>query len=150
MAFMLGSTSGRHRLIGTCAVALLSAIAARAMADPESTPVSPQAATSAASGVELDPVTVEAQRRRALIDEQVSEFVYSIAGPAKVESLARWNVPVCVATAGLTAAEADFVKHRLAKVAMDADVPLGGPDCGPNFVVIVTPEPEKLLKEWWS
>ena len=76
--------------------------------------------------------------------------MYSIAGPGKVESLARWNVPVCVATAGLTAAEADFVKKRIAQIATDADVPLGGPACGPNFAVIVTPEPEELLKEWWS
>ena len=35
-------------------------------------------------------------------------------------------------------------------VAPDGDVPLGGPECGPNFVVIVTPDPEKLLKAWWS
>jgi hypothetical protein len=150
MAFMFGSSPGRHRLVGACAVAILSTMAARAMAGPESTPKSPRSATSAAPAVELDPVTVEAQRRRALVDKQVSEFVYSIAGPAKVESLARWNVPVCIATAGLTAAEAEFVKRRLARIAVDADVPLGGPDCGPNFVVIVTPEPEKLLKAWWS
>jgi hypothetical protein len=150
MAFMFGSTPGRHRLVGACAVAVLASIAARAMAGPESTPKSPRSATSSASAVELDPVTVEARRRRALVDRQVSEFVYSVAGPARVESLARWNVPVCVATAGLTAAEADFVKRRLARIAMGADVPLGGPDCGPNFVVIVTPEPGKLLKAWWS
>ena len=111
MAFMFGSTLGRDRLVGACAFALLSSIAAKAMAGPESTPKPPRSATSPA--VELDPVTVEAQRRRALVDKQVSEFVYSIAGSARVESLARWNVPVCVATAGLTAAEADFVKQRV-------------------------------------
>lgn len=150
MAFMSGSTRLRVRLVGACAVAILSSMAARAMAGPDSTPEFPHSAKSAAPAVELDSVTVEAQRRRALIDKQVSEFVYSIAGSARVESLARWNVPVCVATAGLTAPEAEFVKHRFARIAMDADVPLGGPGCGPNFVVIVTPEPEKLLKAWWS
>ena len=67
-----------------------------------------------------------------------------------MESLARWNVPVCVVTAGLTAAEDDFVKKRLTQIATDANVPTGGPGCGPNFVVIVTTEPEKLLKAWWS
>lgn len=150
MAFMFGSTLGRDRLVGACAVAILLSIAARAMAGPESTPKSPRSAASAAPAVELDPVTVEARRRRELIDKQVSEFVYSIAGSARVESLARWNVPVCVATAGLTAAEADFVKQRIAQIATGADVPLGGPGCGPNFVIVVTPEPEKLLKAWWS
>ena len=53
-------------------------------------------------------------------------------------------------TAGLTAAEADFVKKRIAQIAADADVLMGGAACGPNFVVILTPEPEKLLTEWWS
>ena len=73
-----------------------------------------------------------------------------MAGPGLVESLARWNVPVCVATAGLTAAEADFVAKRIGQTAADANLPVGGPACGPNFAVIVTAEPEKLLKAWWA
>src|SRR5688572_13362148 len=150
MALMTASTHFCARLFGACAVAILSSLAARAMAGPESTPESAQPATSVAPEVELGPVTVEARRRRELIDKQVSEFVYSVAGPGLAESLARWNVPVCVATAGLTAAEADFVTKRIAQIATDADVPMGGPACGPNFAVIVTTEPEKLLKEWWS
>ncbi len=120
------------------------------MAGAESTPESGQPTTSATPDTELESVTVEAQRRRERIDKQIGEFVYSIVGPTKVESLARWNVPVCVATAGLTAAETDFVKKRILQIATGAGVPLGGPDCGPNFVVIVTSEPEKLLKDWWS
>ena len=125
-------------------------IAGRAIADPQPPPESVEPGSSSTPGTELESVIVEAQRRRELVNEQVSQFVYSIVGSGKVESLARWNVPVCVATAGLTTAEADFVKKRIAQVAAGAGVPLGGPDCGPNFVVIVTPEPEKLLKEWWS
>ena len=150
MAFMIGLAHFRVCLAGACAVAVLSPIATAQWLARESTRVSPQPATLAVPEVELGPVTVEARRRKELIDKQVSEFVYSIAGPGRVESLARWNVPVCVATAGLTAAEADFVKKRISQIATDADVPVGGPACGPNFVVIVTPEPEKLLKEWWS
>ena len=140
----------RVQLFGACAVAILSSTAARAVAGPDSTSASAQPATSVAPEVELGPVTVEARRRRELIDKQVSEFVYSVAGPGLAESLARWNVPVCVVTAGLTAAEADFVRKRIAQIAADAVVPMGGPACRPNFAVIVTPEPEKLLKEWWS
>src|SRR5688572_21102128 len=150
MAPMFGLAHFRVCLLRACAVGILSSIAARAIAGPEPTPESPRPAASVASEVELGPVTVEARRRRELIDKQVSEFVYSVAGPGLVESLARWNVPVCVATAGLTAAEADFVTKRIAQIATDADVPVGGPACGPNFAVIVTTEPEKLLKEWWS
>lgn len=120
------------------------------MAGQESTSQPAQQTKSATPEAKLESVTVEARRRRELIDKQVSHFVYSIVGPAMVESLARWNVAVCIVTAGLTTAEAEFVKHRLSQIATDAGVPLGGPNCGPNFVVIVNPEPEKLLKEWWS
>jgi hypothetical protein len=95
-------------------------------------------------------VTVEARRRRERINRQVSEYVYSIAGSGNVESLARWKVPVCPAIAGLAAAEADFVKRRIATIATDAGVPLGDEGCAPNFVVILTPDPKALLKDWWS
>ena len=132
------------------AIAAISLFAARPTVGQESTPESAEPTSSSTPDTELETVTVEARRRRERIDKQVSEFVYSIAGPGRVESLARWNVPVCVATAGLTAAEADFVKKRIAQIATDADVPVGGPACGPNFAVIVTPEPEELLKAWWS
>jgi hypothetical protein len=137
-------------LTGLGAIALFFFFAARSIAGEEPTPETAPSPTSATADTELESVTVEARRRRERIDKQVSEFVYSIAGPGKVESLARWNVPVCVATAGLTAAEADFVKKRITQIAADADVPVGGPACGPNFAVIVTTEPEKLLKAWWS
>jgi hypothetical protein len=108
------------------------------MADAEST------------GVELDPVVVEAERRRASIDRQVSEFVYSIAGSARVESLERWKVPVCPVVVGLADAEAGFVEQRVAQVAADAGAPLGKDGCAANFVVVLTPDPKALLKGWWS
>ena len=135
---------------GFGAIAALSLFVGCASAVAESPAISAPSTQSLAGDAELESVTVEARRRRERIDEQVSEFVYSVVGPGKVESLARWNVPVCVATAGLTAAESDFVRKRITQIATDADVSLGGTACGPNFAVIVTPEPEKLLKEWWS
>jgi hypothetical protein len=51
---------------------------------------------------------------------------------------------------GMTEAQSDFVAKRVAEVAKDADVPLGNPGCAPNFVVVVTPEPQELLKDWWA
>ena len=146
----LVSMSRCSRQIGISAIAVFSLFAARSIASEEPTPESAAPPTSAIPDTELESVTVEAKRHRERIDKQVSEFVYSIGGPGKVESLARWNVPICVVTAGLTVAEADFVKKRIAQIAADADVLMGGAACGPNFVVILTPEPEKLLTEWWS
>jgi len=73
-----------------------------------------------AAGPELESVTVEAQRRRERIDQEVSEFVVSVVGTAQVESLERWKVPVCNVTVGLTDAQADFVEKRVAQIAQDA------------------------------
>jgi hypothetical protein len=132
------------------ALAILALVGVSMAAGAQSVSDSAQPSPAAGSGVELESVTVEAKRRRERIDRQVSEFVYTIAGSGKVESLARWKVPVCAVVVGLTAAEADFVEKRIAEIAADAEVPLGRPGCGPNFVVVVTPEPEKFLKAWWS
>jgi hypothetical protein len=132
------------------AIAILPLICVSMAAGSQSVSDSAQQPPAAESGVELESVTVEARRRRERIDRQVSEFVYTIAGSGRVESLARWKVPVCAVAVGLAAAEAEFVRKRIAEIAAEADVPLGRPGCGPNFVVIVAPEPEKLLREWWS
>ena len=131
-------------------MAALSLISALTTAGPQSTRDSAPSTTMAAPGAELDPIVVEAQRRRALIDKQVSEFVYAIVGSTHVESLERWKVPLCPAVAGLAGSEAAVVKQRIAQVATDVGVPLGKGSCGPNFVVAFTPEPEALLRDWWS
>ncbi len=108
------------------------------------------AQATAGQGTQLDPVTVEGERRRERIHREVSEFVDSVAGAARAESLARWKVPVCAIAVGLPAGEAGFVGKRVSQVAADADNPVGGEGCAPNFVVVFTPEPEKFLKEWWA
>jgi hypothetical protein len=126
-------------------------VATQALAGTEtSAPSAPPASNPTPPGPELESVTVEAQRRRERIDQEVSEFVVSVVGTAQVESLERWKVPVCNVTVGLTDAQADFVEKRVAQIAQDVGVPLGGKDCATNFVVVVTPEPKKLLEEWWS
>jgi hypothetical protein len=132
------------------ALALLSLLSATAASAAESPAGTPAPGASAGDSVELDPVTVEARRRRQLIDERVSEFVRTIVGSAKAESVARWKVPVCAIAAGLTVSQADFVRHRIKMIASDAGVPLGMGDCAPNLIVIVTPEPAAFLKDWWA
>ena len=129
--------------------AVLALIAMQALAAEPSAPAatSPNAAQQ---GTELESVTVEAQRRRQRIEREVSSFVYSAVGPALVEALERWKVPICNLTLGLTGGQADWVDERIAQVAKDAGIPLGDEGCGTNFIVVVTPDPEKLLKEWWS
>src|SRR5262245_19223605 len=102
--------------------AMLALLAGNATAEPgrASEAAPPRAAASSDPGPES--LTVEA--RRAIVTEQVSEFVTSVAMPAQHESLARWQLPICIVVAGLPPAETDFVERRIARVATDAGVPV--------------------------
>jgi hypothetical protein len=105
---------------------------------------------SPADKTELDPVAVESSHRNPRINPQVSEFVSSIARPVQHESMARWSVHVCVFAAGLLPNEGDFVERRIAEVAAEAGIPVEPAGCNANFVIVVTPEPEAFLREWWK
>lgn len=110
-------------------------------------------AASAAAEVEkteLAPVGVESTRRNPHINEQVSEFVTSVALPIQHESMARWSVPVCVFAAGVVPSESDFVRKRIERVASEAGVPVGAPDCHANFVVVLSTDPQAFLRDWWA
>lgn len=135
-------------VVGAIAGAMLASSVAHVAADPQSTSETAQQAATASSDEPLESLTVEAQRER--ITKQVSQFVTSIVLPARHESLARWQVPVCIVVAGLPRPETDFVTQRLSRIAEDSGVPVSPQGCGPNFVVVVTSEPETLLKEWWA
>jgi hypothetical protein len=51
--------------------------------------------------------------------------------------------------AGLNKQQGEFVLARLSEIAKTAGAPLGAETCKPNLYVIVTPDPELLLKQWW-
>jgi hypothetical protein len=99
----------------------------------------------------LDSITVEAQRDRAKLEIEVNKFVSSaIVQPhGYSESLWRWKDKLCPLVAGLNKEQGEFVLARLSQIAKTADAPLGSETCKPNLFVIVTPDPERLLKQWW-
>jgi hypothetical protein len=111
---------------------------------PEQPPRSPSGQT------ELDVVTVEAQKQRKLIEHQISQFVSSITSPSRKESLGRWQPPICFFVAGLPRDQGEFIVARLSQVARDSSAPLAPDACKPNFVIVVTTEPERLLEKWWA
>lgn len=115
------------------AIAVLWMLSAAAMAEPP-----------------IDTVTVEARRRRELLEQQISTFVTEIASHSKAESLARWTLPICPVVAGLTFEQGKFVFQRVSQVASEAGIPLAPVECKPNLVVVMTREPEKLLENWWD
>lgn len=123
------------------AAAILASMGAVGSESPPSNP--------AAAGTKLPPIEVESTRRNPRINPQVDEFVTSVARPIQHESMARWAVHVCVFAAGVTPDEGGFVQRRIGDVAREAGIPVDTGDCGPNFVVVVTSDPQTLLHDWW-
>jgi hypothetical protein len=96
----------------------------------------------------LDSVTVEAQRQHATLVKQVDSFVEGAMVHYSDQSLARWNKPVCPLVAGLPRDQGEFMLALLSRIAADAGIKLGAEKCTANLFVIVTREPELLLKKW--
>ena len=99
----------------------------------------------------IDTITVEAQRDRAKLEREVNTFVSSMIVPPYRydESLWRWHDKVCPLVAGLNKEQGEFILARLSEIAKTAGAPLGSETCKPNLYVVVTPDPELLLKQWW-
>jgi hypothetical protein len=92
-------------------------------------------------------VTIEARRH---LEERVSHFVSSVIVHYMYDSLARWNTPICPLVAGLPRERGEFVLARISQVATAAGAKLAGEHCGANFYVMVTAEPDRLLKVWFA
>jgi hypothetical protein len=109
---------------------------------------------ASASGQAPEPVpgiTVEAQRNSEQLRHAVDSFLsMAIDRPHSTynESLERWTyVKVCPHVAGLNKTQGEFFVSRLSQIARAAGVPLAGEKCIPNFIVLMTEEPESLLKK---
>ena len=80
----------------------------------------------------------------------MSAFVSAISIATTNEALARWENPtfICPLVGGLPRDEGEFILARLSSIALAAGAPLGPAHCKPNFYVIITSEPDALLKAW--
>jgi hypothetical protein len=99
---------------------------------------------------ELNTITVEAARDRALLEHRVDKFVYGITVTPFEDSIARWEkqTPICPLVAGLPRGDGEFILARLSSIASAAGAPLGPASCKPNFYIVVTSQPDALLKAW--
>jgi len=98
----------------------------------------------------LDSITVEAAREHEKLERQVNKFVSGIAVERRDESLANWQpeIPMCPLVAGLPREDGEYMLTRLSQIAASAGAPLAPDHCKPNFFVVVTSEPDALLKAW--
>jgi hypothetical protein len=97
---------------------------------------------------DLSTITVEARRARETLEKQVSTFVTGVMTHYSDESLARWDTAVCPLVAGFPREVGEFMLARLSQIVKAADAPLAAENCRANLYVIVTREPDLLLKSW--
>ena len=99
---------------------------------------------------QVDTITVEAAREHQKLERQVNKFVSGIAVERRDESLANWQpeIPMCPLVAGLPREDGEYMLTRLSQIAASAGAPLAPEHCKPNFFVVVTSEPDALLKAW--
>jgi hypothetical protein len=105
---------------------------------------------AAAETPPVDSTTVLAQRDRATVERQVWTFINAIAVKPGSESLARWQsqIPLCPLVAGLPKSDGEYILSRVSKIATTAGAPLAPEHCKGNFYIVVTPDPDGLLKAW--
>jgi hypothetical protein len=103
-----------------------------------------------ASKSSIDSTTIVAPRDRATLEREVRTFVNAIAVKPGDESLARWQpqIPLCPLVAGMPSADGEYILSRISKIATAARAPLAPAHCKGNFYVIVTSDPEGVLKAW--
>ena len=95
-------------------------------------------------------VTIQANKEQALRHE-VHDFVASVVvQPIAKESLLRWNKPVCPLVVGLPRDWGELILARISQAARDAHAPLAGEHCEPNLFVVVSPQPDQVLKQWMA
>jgi hypothetical protein len=106
--------------------------------------------TSAAPPPHIDTITVEAARQREAVERQVKAFVAQIAVKPHESSLARWQtvVPMCPLVAGLSREDGEFILARVSKIAAAAGAPVAPEHCKPNLYIVVSANPDELLKAW--
>jgi hypothetical protein len=99
---------------------------------------------------DLATITVEGAWQRESLLRQVTHYVTAITPPSYQVSLGRWErrTPLCPLVAGLSRADGEDILARMSRIAVFIGAPLAAQPCKPNFHVIVTSEPDELLKAW--
>lgn len=98
--------------------------------------VSASAAAQAQDGLD-EPTTVDdvIVRGRAL-ETAVEQFVESLAAPARMRGLARWNTAICVDAVNFQPDVRAEIVRRTTEVATALDVALQKDGCAPNIVIM--------------
>ena len=109
------------------------------------------ATSLAAAAPQQDKVTEEVivEGTRPEIEQRANTFVTGVThGGYALESLVRWNKPICPLVAGIPAEQGEFILRGISQAVLAAGAKLDAENCKPNFHVVLTPEPDQLLDLW--
>jgi hypothetical protein len=94
---------------------------------------------------------VKTDEARDALERRVEAFVRAITrnpGLSDDNSLVRWNTPICLLVAGLTAEDVKIVSDRLSQISSSAGAPLARTPCQPNLIIVATAEPDRVVNAW--
>lgn len=141
---------GHALSLGMAMISGFLCVVAEADAPNTSIPPITAPATSTSSpeneGKTLPQVTIEAQRQD--VERRAHAFVRALTHSERFygESLALWRAPLCFAVAGLPKTQGEFILARLSDIAASAGARLDKQNCTPNYIVLLTPTPNRLLE----
>jgi hypothetical protein len=122
-------------LMGLCLLTLARA----GFADPP--------APSAASPTHAAPLGQITVRARRELEHRVQHFVSNVTGSLVSDfAVQLWHDPLCPAIVGVSRSTGELMLAHMERTMRPLGVPLGKTGCRPNFLLVVTSQPEVLLK----
>jgi hypothetical protein len=153
----LGSCKAHRYALRLAALLLLSVAtvasageAAETGTGSRPTHAAPDARPTPESASKLSKITIEGMSEREL-RAKVDHFVAAVVTPPPShESLLRWNTPVCPLVVGLPRKWGELVLAHISQAARDAHARLAGRHCQPNLFIVVSAQPDEVLKQWMA
>lgn len=125
-------------LAALCCLSIAKADPPPTPAEAESSPVLPE---------------VAAEPAHAALERRVEIFIRALTrnpGAPDDYSAVRWNTPICILVAGLSAVSASTVADRVSQISSAAGAPLARAPCQPNFIIVATADPDQILDAWYA
>ncbi len=113
-----------------------------------SAPTEPAQASSSEADNPTQRVTIEARRE---LQQAAHTYVEKLTHSTRFhhDSIGRFREPLCLAVAGMPNAETQYVLKRVPEIATAAGAQILPQGCSAyNFIVVFTPDPDHLVKDW--
>lgn len=108
----------------------------------------PEPSTVPAAGPADQAIIVRGRQvTRGDIATAVADIGRSQASGGFVSQYARWTEPVCVSVAGLPRDGGQLVADKVGSLAREVGLGARGPGCAPNVFIVVTPDPEAMIRQ---